>query len=63
MFVAVLLLNIVHPGRVMPGDENQIPGRKVRKQMIADGLLPSGRRSRKDGKAEDSDVELGAVST
>ena len=63
MFVAVLLLNIVHPGRVLPGDENQIPGRKVRKQMIADGLLPSGRRSRKDGKAEDSDVELGAVST
>jgi hypothetical protein len=32
MFVALLLLNIMHPGRVMPGKESDLPSRKQRKQ-------------------------------
>jgi hypothetical protein len=57
MFVAVLLLNVVHPGKVMPGDENGVPSRKVRKQMIREGLLPS-RRGKKVQDVETSDAEL-----
>jgi hypothetical protein len=60
MFVAVLLLNIVHPGAVMPGRENSIPSRKVRKQMIKDGLLP-GKRGKKGGDLESSYAELGIM--
>lgn len=33
MFVAIALFNAVHPGAVMPGKENNIPGRKQRKNM------------------------------
>lgn len=61
MFFAVLLLNIVHPGRVMPGKENQIPGRKERKQMIKEGLLP-GKKGKKLGKSDGSDTEMGMMS-
>ena len=60
MFVAVLLLSIYHPGHVMPGQKNQISSRKVRKQMIKEGLLP-GRRSRKEQDMDSSDAELGIV--
>ncbi|KAE8447219.1 hypothetical protein EG329_011050 [Mollisiaceae sp. DMI_Dod_QoI] len=31
MFLALVLLNIIHPGRVMAGKESNIPGRKERK--------------------------------
>ena len=31
MFVALALLNVVHPGRIMPGTESDLPSRKVRK--------------------------------
>lgn len=33
MFVALVLLNICHPGRIMPGKESDFPNRKVRKAM------------------------------
>ncbi|KIW08658.1 uncharacterized protein PV09_00612 [Verruconis gallopava] len=60
MFVAVLLLNLVHPGRVMPGKENNIPSKKVRKQMVEEGLLPGrrGKGSRKSLRGSSSDTEL-----
>ena len=64
MFVAVLLLNIVHPGRVMPGSESNLPGRKQRKRMIAEGLLPGKGGSRKERDFErlaSDDAELGMV--
>lgn len=37
MFVAIMLFNVVHPGAVMPGKENNIPGRKERKAMFPKG--------------------------
>jgi hypothetical protein len=33
MLTALVLLNIVHPGRIMPGREGDIPGRSERKHM------------------------------
>jgi hypothetical protein len=33
MLLALYLLNIVHPGRIMAGKDGNIPGRKERKQM------------------------------
>ncbi|KAJ6008131.1 hypothetical protein N7540_012107 [Penicillium herquei] len=33
MFIALVMLNVVHPGRLMPGKESEMPGRKERKQM------------------------------
>ncbi len=33
MFVALVLFNIVHPGRIMPGKECDFPSRKERKAM------------------------------
>lgn len=35
MFIAIALFNVVHPGAVMPGKENNIPGRKERKNLKA----------------------------
>jgi hypothetical protein len=31
MLIALVLFNIVHPGRIMSGKESDIPGRKERK--------------------------------
>lgn len=31
MFVALALLNVVHPGNIMPGKESDLPSRKERK--------------------------------
>jgi hypothetical protein len=59
MFVALLLFNIVHPGRVMPGRENNIPGRKQRKRMIKEGLLPG----KKSALTQGSDTELGLTAS
>lgn len=39
MFIALVLLNICHPGRIMPGKESDFPSRKVRKAM---GKIKSG---------------------
>lgn len=33
MFIALVLLNVVHPGRLMPGKESDLPSRKSRKEM------------------------------
>ncbi|KAJ5703628.1 hypothetical protein N7493_011553 [Penicillium malachiteum] len=33
MLIALVMLNVVHPGRLMPGKESEMPGRKQRKQM------------------------------
>ena len=35
MLVALLILNVLHPGRIMPGAESDLPSRKDRK---ADGI-------------------------
>jgi hypothetical protein len=37
MLFAIVLFNFVHPGAVMPGTENNIPGRKQRKTMFPKG--------------------------
>lgn len=34
MLVAFVLLNVVHPGRIMPGKESDLPSRKDRKRGI-----------------------------
>ena len=31
MFFALVILNIFHPGRIMPGKESDIPSRKMRR--------------------------------
>ncbi|RAK77660.1 RTA1 domain-containing protein, partial [Aspergillus fijiensis CBS 313.89] len=33
MLLALVLLNVVHPGRIMPGKESNMPSRKQRKKM------------------------------
>lgn len=33
MFIALMLFNIVHPGKVMAGKESDFPSRKERKKM------------------------------
>jgi hypothetical protein len=37
MLLALVLLNFVHPGRIMRGKETDIPGRKERKEMAKKG--------------------------
>ncbi|KAJ5884530.1 hypothetical protein N7504_012102 [Penicillium tannophilum] len=36
MLLALVILNIVHPGRIMPGTESEVPSRKERKKMNID---------------------------
>ena len=38
MFSALVMLNIVHPGRIMRGDESRLPSRKQRKAWKMAGL-------------------------
>ena len=33
MFAALVLLNVWHPGRIMPGKESDLPSRKQRKAV------------------------------
>ena len=33
MFVALVLFNVVHPGRIMPGRDSDLPSRKERKKQ------------------------------
>ena len=33
MFVALVLFNVVHPDRIMPGKESDLPSRKERKRL------------------------------
>ncbi|KAL8727510.1 MAG: hypothetical protein Q9181_005682, partial [Wetmoreana brouardii] len=37
MFLASVVFNIVHPGRIMPGKESDFPGRKERKNYFRAG--------------------------
>ncbi|KAL8702900.1 MAG: hypothetical protein Q9201_003934 [Fulgogasparrea decipioides] len=37
MFLALVVFNVVHPGRVMPGKESDFPGRKERKNYFRAG--------------------------
>lgn len=43
MWIASILLNIFHPGRLMPGHESNLPSRKVRKGLKKEGKVPQGR--------------------
>lgn len=43
MLIAIALFNIFHPGRLMPGQESNLPSRKVRKNMKKQGEKPRGR--------------------
>ena len=38
MFTALVLLNVVHPGRIMPGKESNLPSRKFRKAQGKDNV-------------------------
>jgi hypothetical protein len=51
MLIALIILNVVHPGRVMPGKECDIPGRKQRK---------AGRISKRVDNAEVESIEAEA---
>ena len=41
MLTALVLLNVVHPGAVMPGKQSDLPSRKERKRRQAAELRPS----------------------
>ena len=43
MWIASILFNIFHPGRLMPGTESNLPSRKVRKGLKKEGKVPQGR--------------------
>lgn len=43
MMIALVLYNIFHPGRLMPGAESNLPSRKVRKEWKKTGQAPHGR--------------------
>jgi hypothetical protein len=43
MFIASVLFNIFHPGRLMPGKESNMPKRKERKALRKAGEGPKGR--------------------
>ena len=43
MFIALVLYNIFHPGRLMPGKESNLPSRKQRKTWKKEGVTPRGR--------------------
>lgn len=43
MWIASILFNVFHPGRLMPGQESNLPSRKVRKNLKKEGKQPQGR--------------------
>lgn len=43
MMVALVLYNVWHPGRLMPGSESNLPSRKQRKALRKQGLAVHGR--------------------
>lgn len=43
MFIAILLFNIFHPGRMMPGKEADYPGGRTRRRMRKAGTPLQGR--------------------
>ena len=34
MFIALVLFNVIHPGKIMPGKESDFPSRKERKNLF-----------------------------
>lgn len=54
MFIAIALFNIVHPGAVMPGKENNIPGRKERKNLKAQAMKGFGGKLAYEGVGYES---------
>ena len=34
MLIALIIFNIIHPGKIMAGKENDFPSRKERKNMV-----------------------------
>lgn len=54
MFIAIALFNIVHPGAVMPGKENNIPGRKERKNLKAQAAKGFGGKMAYEGVGYES---------
>ncbi|KXL42809.1 hypothetical protein M433DRAFT_71194 [Acidomyces richmondensis BFW] len=68
MLLALVLFNVFHPGRMMPGKESKWPKRKERKAMRKAGEMPHGRAGEyllpgKDGNQspEPTDMEMGQV--
>ena len=39
MLIALVLFNIIHPGRLMPGKESDFPSRKARKAAGKNGIM------------------------
>ena len=48
MMIALVLYNVFHPGRLMPGAESNLPSRKVRKGWKKAGQAPQGRMGARD---------------
>lgn len=61
MCIAILVLSVFHPGKVMPGSDSNIPGKKERKSMVHEGLLPGKKGVYENIKNTHSDTELGLV--
>jgi len=68
MFIALVLFNVFHPGRMMPGKESNWPKRKERKAMKKAGETPQGRAGEYQPLAkeryqspEPADTEMGRV--
>ncbi|MCJ1278200.1 hypothetical protein MMC21_006015 [Puttea exsequens] len=64
MLIALVMFNVIHPGRIMPGKESDFPSRKQRKAIgknnvmgRAGGSLPMHARAA-DGSNAPSDVQL-----
>jgi len=49
MFVALVVLNVVHPGAIMPGKDGDMPGRKERKRLEKRGKDLSSEESASRG--------------
>ena len=43
MLIALVILNVFHPGRLMAGRESDLPSRKERKMLKKEGTAPRGR--------------------
>lgn len=43
MFIALVLFNILHPGRLMPGKESNMPSWRTRRALKKQGQAPRGR--------------------
>ncbi|PWY79248.1 hypothetical protein BO70DRAFT_338439 [Aspergillus heteromorphus CBS 117.55] len=58
MLLALVLLNVVHPGRVMPGPESDMPSRKMRKRMGVKDITKARVLGSGSGSGNDEMVRL-----